>query len=130
MPGFAALNASATFSSTSTCSGASPVPRQQYQRISTSPGLAAEPVFGIAVSPGVGAADSVPSDDAGAVDADEPGAATDAEGVVLLLQAATTRMAAAKRAPRRLSSLSISLLLPVAVGGRPARLMDEFLLLV
>src|SRR4030095_13163914 len=64
------------------------------------------------------------------VDADEPGAATDAEGVVLLLQAATTRMAAAMRAPRRLSSLSISLLLPVAVGGRPARLMDEFLLLV
>ena len=40
MPGCEALNASATCSSTATCSGASPVPRQQYQRISTSPGLA------------------------------------------------------------------------------------------
>src|SRR5258705_2162686 len=131
MPGCEALNASATCSSTATWSGASPVPRQQYQRISTSPGLAAEPVSGIAVNPGVGAADSAPSDDAGAVDADVAGAATDAEGVVLLLQAATTRMAAAMSAPRRLSSVSISLLLPVAVGGRPDRgLMDAFLLLV
>src|SRR6476469_2268003 len=132
MPGCEALKSSATFSSTSTSSGASPVPRQQYQRISTSPGLAAEPVPGMAVSFGVGAADSVPSDPAGAADSDPAGAATEADGLVLLLlQAAATRMTAAMRAPRRLSSLSISLLLVVAMGRRAARdLIDACLLLV
>src|SRR6185369_7911058 len=130
MPGCEVLNASATCSSTVTCSGASPVPRQQYQRISTSPGLAAEPVLGMAVIPGVGSPDAVPSDAEGSADADPAGAATEAEGVPLL-QAAATRMAAAMRAPRRLSSLSISLLLVGAMGRRAARdLIDVLLLLV
>src|SRR5512140_842039 len=43
IPGFAALNASATCSSTVTCSGASPVPRQQNQTMLTSPGFPVEP---------------------------------------------------------------------------------------
>src|SRR6478672_10698336 len=80
MPGCEALNASATCSSTATCSGASPVPRQQYQRISTSPGLAAEPVPGMAVIPGVGSPDAAPSEAAGAADSEDAGAATDADG--------------------------------------------------
>src|SRR6476659_4572919 len=132
MPGCEVLNASATCSSTATCSGASPVPRQQYQRISTSPGLAAEPVPGMAVIPGVGSPDAAPSDAAGAADSEDAGAATEADGLVLLLlQAAATRMTAAMRAPRRLSSLSISLLLVVAMGRRAARdLIDACLLLV
>src|SRR3954453_10601749 len=37
MFGWLALNCSTTFFSTSTCSGASPPPRQQYHRISTWP---------------------------------------------------------------------------------------------
>src|SRR6478609_4442710 len=124
MPGCEVLNASATCSSTATCSGASPVPRQQYQRISTSPGLAAEPVPGMAVIPGVGSPDAADSDDAGA--------ATEADGLVLLLlQAAATRMTTAMRAPRRLSSLSISLLLVLAMGRGAARdLIDVLLLFV
>src|SRR6187549_2535889 len=129
IPGCEALKSSATFSSTSTCSGASPVPRQQYQRISTSPGLAAEPVPGIAVSAGVASAEGSPSDAAGSADVDAPGAATDAEGVVLELHAAATRITIAMSAPKRLSSLSISLLLVRAVGRRAAcRLMDAVLL--
>src|SRR6478736_3971662 len=132
MPGCEVLNASATCSSTATCSGASPVPRQQYQRISTSPGLAAEPVPGMAVIPGVGSPDAAPSDAAGAADSEDAGAATEADGLVLLLlQAAATRMTTAMRAPRRLSSLSISLLLVLAMGRGAARdLIDVLLLFV
>src|SRR6478752_1667480 len=118
MPGCEVLNASATCSSTATCSGASPVPRQQYQRISTSPGLAAEPVPGMAVIPGVGSPDAAPSEADGAADSEPAGAGTEADGlglVLLLLQAAATRTTTAMRAPRRLSSLSISLLLVVAM---------------
>ena len=40
MSGWLALNCSTTCFSTATCSGASPPPRQQYQRISTWPGAA------------------------------------------------------------------------------------------
>src|SRR4029079_18017868 len=46
MPGCEALKSSATLRSTWTCSGASPVPRQQYQRIVTSPGLACDSFAG------------------------------------------------------------------------------------
>src|SRR5262245_16994776 len=48
-----ALKSSTTFFSTATCSGASPPPRQQYQRMSTWPGAAVPPVRKV-----VGAADS------------------------------------------------------------------------
>src|SRR5918995_5569230 len=73
MPSCVALKSSVTWSSTSTCSGASPVPRQQYQRIRTSPGSGCEPVTGSGVA--TGSVDSA-GPDAGA---DSPGA-TDAGG--------------------------------------------------
>src|SRR6478735_11649707 len=52
------LNFSATACSTATCSGASPPPRQQYQRISTWPGWAVEPPdeTGVATAPSEGLA--------------------------------------------------------------------------
>src|SRR6478672_921498 len=103
MPGCEALNASATCCSTATWSGASPVPRQQYQRIRTSPGLAAEPAAGIAVRAGVGAADadsSAPADDDGAAEVEAPGAAGVADGVAALEQAPATMARTATRTPR------------------------------
>src|SRR6187402_1302871 len=94
MPSCDALKSSATLSSTSTCSGASPVPRQQYQRITTSPGSAWEPVTGSGVM--TGAADSdAPADSPGAVDAD--GAELVAGLVAAGPQAPTTRASTASR---------------------------------
>ena len=58
MPGCEALKSSATLRSTSTCSGASPVPRQQYQRMITSPGSACDSVLGSAVGAGVASDDA------------------------------------------------------------------------
>src|SRR5260221_5449770 len=55
MPGLAALKASATCCSTVTCSGASPVPRQQNQTTLMSPGLPVEPA-----AMALGAADASP----------------------------------------------------------------------
>src|SRR3954470_18576210 len=50
-----ALNFSTTAFSTSTCSGASPPPRQQYQRISVWPGAAVEPPIAMGVFAGADA---------------------------------------------------------------------------
>src|SRR5207344_3151266 len=83
MPGWDALNASATCCSTATCSGASPVPRQQYQRMSTSPGLAADPDSGSFVGSADAASEAAAPSDAVA-DASVDGAA----GVVLAVDAA------------------------------------------
>ena len=87
----------------------------------------------MAVIPGVGSPDAAPSPRRpGRPIPELPGAATEADGLVLLLlQAAATRMTTAMRAPRRLSSLSISLLLVVAMGRGAARdLIDVLLLFV
>src|SRR5512143_4270153 len=99
MPGLAALNASATCSSTVTCSGASPVPRQQNQTTLTSPGLPVEPAV-IAL----GAADASPL---AAVDAEASAlgaadaTALGAELVVDEPHAAKISPATAMRTPRR-----------------------------
>src|SRR6266545_6703185 len=98
MPGLAALNASATCSSTVTCSGASPVPRQQNHTMLTSPGLPVEPAV-----MALGAADASPL---AAAEASLLGAAADGStlGAVLVVdepQAPTTSAAAAMRTPRR-----------------------------
>src|SRR6478752_5753511 len=62
------LKDSATCFSTATCSGASPPPRQQNQRISVWPGAAVDPPMAIGVLAG---ADASPGDAA----SDEPGEA-------------------------------------------------------
>src|SRR5512144_676381 len=97
MPGFAALNASATCSSTVTCSGASPVPRQQNQTMLTSPGLPVDPAV-IAL----GAADA---SSLAAAEASLLGAADGSPlGAVLVVddpQAPKISAAAAMRTPRR-----------------------------
>ena len=78
MPGFAALKASATSCSILTWVGASPVPRQQYQRISTSPGFAWDALFGS----GVGGAEA--SDASGEASAEATAACeAGADGAVL-----------------------------------------------
>src|SRR5689334_6156638 len=75
MSGWLALNASTTCFSTSTCSGASPPPRQQYQRISVWPGAAVEPSIGTGVMPS-DAPGAAPSwDGASEAPADPPGTA-------------------------------------------------------
>src|SRR4051812_35134616 len=76
MFGWLALNFSATACSTSTCSGASPPPRQQYQRIATWPGWAVLPpdVTGVAIA----GSDELAAPDAPAADP------VDADGVVPL----------------------------------------------
>ena len=61
MSGWLALNSSTTCFSTATCSGASPPPRQQNQRISVWPGAGVEPPIAIGVFAGAEA----PSDVAG-----------------------------------------------------------------
>src|SRR5689334_626947 len=67
MSGWLALNASTTCFSTATCSGASPPPRQQYQRISVWPGAAVEPPMAIGVFAGADASPEAPASwDAGA----------------------------------------------------------------
>src|SRR6478672_1273841 len=53
MPGCEVLKSSATLRSTSTWSGWSPVPRQQNQRMRTSPGLDCESFAGSGVGTGV-----------------------------------------------------------------------------
>src|SRR3954451_23706542 len=104
MPGWEALNASATCCSTATCSGGSPVPRQQYQRMTPSPGFAAEPVSGILVGTGVAASDgAAPSEDAAdasALGADDAAAADTAGDAELAADehAATMMTRAASRA--------------------------------
>src|SRR6476469_9063613 len=88
MFGWLALKSATTLSSTAFCSGASPPPRQQYQRISTGPpgGTVAGPLDGGATDAG---ADAVPPLLAGVgVTADPP-------------QAVTTSTNAAIRAPGR-----------------------------
>ena len=65
MFGWLALNVSTTCFSTATCSGASPPPRQQYQRISVWPGAGVEPPIAIGVFAGAEA----PSDAAAPPDA-------------------------------------------------------------
>src|SRR3954449_9542998 len=148
MPGCEALNFSATCCSTATCSGASPVPRQQYQRISTSPGFAAEPLSGILVGAADAASDgAAPSDDDGgstlaAVDGAAAETAGDAE-LAVDEQAATMITSAASRAaegrvplarprPGRLAAdwltdgrIEILLLSVLVRGPRPARADDD-----
>src|SRR3954449_619227 len=148
MPGCEALNFSATCCSTATCSGASPVPRQQYQRISTSPGFAAEPLSGILVGAADAASDgAAPSDDDGgstlaAVDGAAAETAGDAE-LAVDEQAATMITSAASRAaegrvplarprPGRLAAdwltdgrIEILLLSVLVRGPRPARANDD-----
>src|SRR5690348_14239410 len=84
MPGCAALNASATWGSTLTWSGASPVPRQQYQRTATSPGFAAEPLTGSGVGAG---GDSEPLGSPLAASDEDADGSTDTatEGALLLV---------------------------------------------
>src|SRR3954470_10725653 len=59
------LNFSTTCFSTATCSGASPPPRQQYQRMSVWPGAAVDPPIAIGVLAGPDAPGDAASDAAG-----------------------------------------------------------------
>src|SRR6185503_10529800 len=79
MPGCEALKSSATLRSTVTCSGASPVPRQQYQRMTTSPGFACVSFAGSGVGGG-GLGDSSPD---AAAEGDSDAAACEPDGDVL-----------------------------------------------
>ena len=86
--------------STATCSGASPPPRQQYQRISTWPGCAVLPpeVTGVATAApdGLAAADA-PAEDPAEAPAEDP---VDADGVVPLHAETTSARAATDVATR------------------------------
>src|SRR4051812_24861359 len=111
MPGWEALNFSATCCSTATWSGASPVPRQQYQRTRTSPGLAGVPESGSFVGSGDAPSDAAAPSDAvalpdAAADASDDGArdaapgadaAGDDEGGDAPVHAATTMSTTASR---------------------------------
>src|SRR4051812_24280957 len=149
MPGCEALNFSATCCSTATCSGASPVPRQQYQRISTSPGFAAEPLSGILVGAADAASDGAAlSDDDGdgstlaAVDgaaaetAGDAELAVDEQAATMITSAASSaaegRMPLARSRPGRLAAdwltdgrIEILLLSVLVRGPRPARANDD-----
>src|SRR5689334_11483259 len=113
MPGCAAFNASASWSSTLTWSGASPVPRQQYQRTTTSPGFAAEPLTGSGVGAGgdsdpLGSTDSPPDAEAdGSTDATADGAVLD----VVVEQAANNNARIDTRTASRPTSRCMTLLL-------------------
>src|SRR5262249_22748167 len=114
MSGCVALNCSTTFFSTSTCSGASPPPRQQYQRTSVWPGAGVEPLIGIGVFAGALALAAAPdaASDAGAEAGAEAAvdwttAAGEAVGLVPPHAAATTArdaVAAMSRIARMCSS--------------------------
>src|SRR5262245_58435772 len=113
MSGWDALNCSTTFFSTSTCSGASPPPRQQYHRTSVWPGFGVEPLIGIGVFAGALALASASPPDAGAeaagADAAVEGAAADGAVVGLVAlhapaASATTAVTAMSRIARMCSS--------------------------
>src|SRR5690242_10063703 len=102
MPGCDALKSSATLRSTWTCSGASPVPRQQYHRIVTSPGFACDSFAGRGVGGGGladsdEAADSDGCSEATAVDDDGDGAADDVDWVHAANSSASTARRTANR---------------------------------
>src|SRR6476619_6836563 len=100
IPGFAVLKSSATFCSTVSCSGASPVPRQQYQRTTTSPGLACDALLGNGVMTGEGDADSPPDaagDAASEAAAWDAGAELDDVALQAPTKTASTEMRTANR---------------------------------
>src|SRR5258706_4709484 len=107
MFGCEALNASTTFFSTTVCSGASPPPMQQNQRISTGPpgGTVAGPLEGSVVGP---------ADELGATATGDELAGVDGP------QAAKTRAMAAMSEPT-LKSLVRMVLLSMIRPGRSSR---------
>ena len=109
MPGCEALKSSATLRSTWTCSGASPVPRQQYQRIMTSPGFACDSFAGSGVGGG-GLADSDEAADpdgcSEATAVDDDGAADDVDWLhAANSSASTARRTANRPAPTLMTGL-------------------------
>src|SRR4029079_18323355 len=106
MSGWAAFQLATTLSSTAFCSGASPPPRQQYQRSSTgAPGAAL--VAGSLAVAGALLAPFVPPVDGTGVAVDDPP------------HALTTSAAIARIVPERVSRGAMQLPPPRSVAGQP-----------
>src|SRR6476659_3100964 len=123
MPGCEALKSSATLRSTWTCSGASPVPRQQYQRIVTSPGLACDSFAGSGVGGG-GLADSDEAADpdgcSEATAVDDDGAADDVDWLHAANSSASTARRTANRPAPTLMRAPFVFVVP-SMSRSPAR---------